>query len=148
LGLHGIASPHGSSAWGGPPCELLVAEDSPHLIEIARALAAHLSRPGHEVRVSTRPARAISRRRSSGRFSLLLGFARQIGKEPRDTLFALLTAASRTLASRPPRLHSYAPRRIAQTLTLGVVGEVKIEGGHLRRFRGIDAWDLGAVWRR
>lgn len=147
LGLHGIPPSSGNSAWGGKPAELLVDGNAPHLVQIAKAVAAHLTRPAHEVRVAARSGRELRRRRGA-RFSLMLDFVRPVGQAERDTLLALLTAADPTLAHRLPRLASYEPRRIAQTLPLGVVGELRIEGAHIPRVHALEGWELGAIWRR
>src|SRR6185312_9069327 len=51
--------------WGGPPCELLVRDDSPYLAEVARAVAAALTRASHEVTVRQVPAATFRQRRAS-----------------------------------------------------------------------------------
>ncbi len=148
LGLHGLPNVTGNPAWGGDPCELLVASDAPHLVGIARTVAGLLTRPGHEIRVAERSRRDLAQRLRRTRFSLMLDFVRPLGPSAEDALLSLLTAADPALARRPPRLAGLAPRRIAQTLSLGVVGELRIEGAHLPRTRGLPGWDLGEVWQK
>ncbi len=147
LGLHGLPSPRGSYGWGGAPADLLVRDDAPHLVEIARALAALLSRPGHEVRPAPRAWPALTRLRARRRFSLMLDFVRPIGPPGPATLAALLTAADPALARHPPRLTTFGPRSIARTLSLGIVGELRIAGAHIPGINGLARWNLGAVWR-
>ncbi len=147
LGLHGLTSPSGSYAWGGAPADLLVRDDAPHLVEIARALAALLSRPGHEVRPLPQGWAALKRRRAERRFALMLDFVRPIGPPGKTTLLSLLTAADAALARHPPRLSKFDPRDIARTLALGIVGELRIAGAHIPGVHGLERWNLGAVWR-
>jgi peptide/nickel transport system substrate-binding protein len=148
LGLHGLARASGGSRWGGKACELMVTENAPQLVEIARTLAALLSRPGHEVRLRARPRRELVRRRSQSQFALMLDFVRPLGADANATGLALLTAADPALARHPPQLVSPDPRRVAQTLQLGVVGELRIEGARIPQVRGLESWNLGAVWRK
>ncbi len=147
LGLHGLPAPSGSYGWGGAPADLLVRNDAPHLVEIARALAALLSRPGHEVRPAPEGWAVLQSRRTSRRFALMLDFVRPIGPPGRATLLALLTAADAALARHPPELTEFDPRAVARTLALGVVGELRIAGAHIPGVNGLGSWDLGAVWR-
>jgi len=148
LGLHGVPAPAGDPAWGGDPCDLLVANDAPHLAGIARTIAGLLTRPGHEIRAAERSRRNLEQRLQRSRFSLMLDFVRPLGPSSEDALLSLLTAADPALARRPPRLKGLAPRRVAQTLPLGVVGELRIEGAHMPRTQGLAGWDLGGVWQR
>jgi peptide/nickel transport system substrate-binding protein len=148
LGLHGLPNLPGDPAWGGKPCELLVASDAPHLVGIARTVAGVLTRPGHEIHVAERSRRDLAQRLHRSRFALMLEFVRPLGPSSKDALLSLLTAADPALARRPPRLAGTAPRRIAQTLPLGIVGELRIEGAHMPRTQGLANWNLGEIWQR
>jgi peptide/nickel transport system substrate-binding protein len=148
LGLHGLPAKSSGSRWGGPACELLVAADAPHLIEIARSVAAQLARPGHAVQHRPRPRRELSRRRARASFSLMLDFVRPIGPTAADSALALLTAGNPALLRQPPQLGTAELRRVAQTLQLGVVGELRIEGARIRPLQQLESWNLGAVWRK
>ncbi len=55
LGLGPLPSTGGDPSWTGPPADLLVDDASPHLVEVARAVAPVLSNPGHEVSVTPIP---------------------------------------------------------------------------------------------
>jgi peptide/nickel transport system substrate-binding protein len=146
LGLYGLPAPSGSPGWGGPPAELLVVDDAPHLLEIGRALAAILSQPGHELTLAPRPRREIEQRRATGQYALAVDFVRSIGPPGRTTMLSLLTAADPALAKRAPRLGSFDARQIARTLPLGVVGELRIAGAHTAEIRGLQDFNLGSVW--
>jgi peptide/nickel transport system substrate-binding protein len=148
LGLRSLGSGAGDPAWGGPPAELLVADDAPQLAIVARELAAILGRPGHEVSVTPRPRAEVGHKKTSGRYALLLGFARRIGPSAATNLHALLAAADPALARRPPKLTTSDARRIGETLPLGVVGELQISGAHIPAIRNLSSWDLGSVWRK
>jgi peptide/nickel transport system substrate-binding protein len=147
LGLHGVAGGSGNASWGGAPGELLVANNAPHLVEIARTIAAHLSAPGHEITVSPRTAIDLRRARSQGRFTLLLDLVRSVGPGTTDAVLALLTAADPRLALHPPALPGHDLRRVAQSLTLGVIGELRIEGARAPGISALDGWNLGETWR-
>jgi peptide/nickel transport system substrate-binding protein len=133
--------------WGGGDAELLSSSDVPQLVRAAETLATLLSAPGQ--RVTSRPvARAeFEARRASGRFSLLLDFVRSAGPPGRTTLLSLLAAASPELAARPPRMTSYEPSEIARTLPLGVVGALSVTGARIPELSGLEAWQLGSVFR-
>jgi peptide/nickel transport system substrate-binding protein len=146
LGLHGLPAPSGTPTWGGPPAELLVVDDAPHLIEIGRALAAILSQPGHELVFTPRPRREIEQRRATGQFALMADFVRSIGPPGRATLLSLLAASDPALAKRAPRLGSFDARQIARTLPLGVIGELRIAGAHTPEVRALQDFNLGSVW--
>lgn len=148
LGLSGLPRGSGDHAWGGAPGDLLVRDDAPHLVEVARALAALLSAPGHELTPLPRPSVELDARLRSRRYTLMLDFVRPIGPSARDTLLALLTASDPALARRPPRLASRGPREIARTLALGVVGELRIAGAHMPGITGLESWQLGALWMK
>jgi peptide/nickel transport system substrate-binding protein len=156
FGLGPLPAPTGVAEWGGKPCELLVADGSAYLEELARTLSSLFSRPGHEVTVKTAPSAELTRRRATGAFSLLLSIVRPLGGAGVGTLVSLAAAASPSsgleLMRRPPRLTSFAPRQLARTLRLGVLGELRIVGAHaadvhLARHPSGDGWDLGATYR-
>lgn len=158
LGLSGLPSGSGDASWGGPPVELLVDESSPHLVEIARAVAPILNRPGHEVSVGLVPRAELARRKDRGKMGLAVDFVRPVGPGPLNTLLSLATAdrpaRARELAKHPPKLSANAPARsLTSGLHVGVLGELRIAGAAvpdivLARALGVDGWDLGASFRR
>ncbi|MFZ5890151.1 MAG: ABC transporter substrate-binding protein [Myxococcota bacterium] len=136
-----------SEGWGGGPAECLVPDDAPQLRLAAQTLAAALSRPGHELNVVALSRGECARRRSSGDFALLVDFVRIMGQPGPMTQLSLLTAENPELAKRPPRITDFNPRVIARSLSLGVVGELWVEGAHAPAFRGLTGWQLGDAYR-
>ena len=135
------------AAWGGGAAELLVADDSPQLAEIADALAPLLAGAAHPV-VARRIARAeLVGRRNDGRYQLMLDFVRNVGPPGRATLLALLAATNPELAARPPQVTSYDPVDIARRYTLGIVGALRASGARHPDTRLLESWQLGAVYR-
>lgn len=137
--------------WGGPPCDLLVRDDAPYLVELARALAATLTRPDHEVRPRPIPASELATRRSGRRFALALDLARPLGSGPFGAFASLATADDPSLASeaikRPPRFGDVSPRTQTRTLRLGVVGEVRAVGARVADLvLPVRPAPLGAAW--
>ena len=146
----------GSAEWGGRPCELWVHEGSAFMGELGRTLSSVLSRPGHEVAVRAAPAVELARRRAAGTFSLMLGIVRPFSATSLGAHIALAAAidpkSARELLRRPPRLTSFDPRAVTRTLTLGVLGELRVVGAHaadvhLARDPSAEGWDLGASYR-
>jgi ABC-type transport system substrate-binding protein len=129
-----VGAPWDSSpaTWTGPPSDLLVREDAPWLVEVARALAVALSSAGHELRCVPVPAAEIAQRRSTRGFVLMLDVARPVGPGPAGALLGLATAddpgAAAGLARHPPR-GDIPPRSATRTMRLGVVGEIRLQGG-------------------
>jgi peptide/nickel transport system substrate-binding protein len=158
LGLGALPAASGDPAWGGPPADLLVDDASPHLIEIARAVAPILSRPGHEVTALPLARAEIARRRARGKATLAIEVVRAVGPTPLHTLFALATAEDgsrgRDLGRAPPRGTTVgAARQLTGDLRVGVLGELRIAGGAVAdivfaRAPGGEGWDLGASFRR
>ncbi|AKT37087.1 hypothetical protein [Chondromyces crocatus] len=157
LALGALPAARGDAAWGGPATELLVDETSPHLVEIAQAVAPVLSRPGHEVTAAPVSRTELARRRARGA-ALAIDLVRPAGSGALGALLALATAEDRArgvdLARHPPRLAAGTPARsLTTSLRVGVLGEIKVAGAHmpdlvLGRAAGDGGWDLGASYRR
>ena len=131
--------------WVGGPSSLLVSDDAPQAVELARALEPLLGSPGNEVRATPVSRSAWLEVRRSRRFSLLLDFVRAANTDSTESAQALLAAVDPALAKRPPRnLNSVLDA--TRTLRLGVVGEARIAGARAPAFQGLEAWQLGAVW--
>jgi peptide/nickel transport system substrate-binding protein len=135
------------ASWGGGAADLLVADESPALGEIADALAALLSQTAHPVRARRVPGADIAARRSDKRYSLMLDFVRNVGPPGIATELALRAAVDPGLAVRPPQLASYEPAEIARGLPLGVVGALRVAGARVADCRALETWQLGAVFR-
>jgi peptide/nickel transport system substrate-binding protein len=158
FGIGPLPPSSGDPAWGGPSAELLVDAASPHLIEIARAVAPILSRPGHEVTATPVTRAEIARRRARGKATLAIEVVRALGPSARETLLSLATAddpaRGRDLARATPKLAAVASaRQLTGTLRVGVLGEMRITGGVVpdvvfaRSLSG-EGWDLGATFRK
>lgn len=134
--------------WNGPRTELWVADDSPHLIQIADALAALLSHPDHELTVRRERASELAQRKASQQFGMLLDFVQAPEGSGPNAALALLSALPAAERRKPPRWADPDPRELARTLPLGVVGELRIAGAHAADVRGgLERWDLGNVYR-
>ena len=157
LGLGPLPPATGDPAWGGPPAELLVDEASPHLLEVARAVAPVLSTPGHEVTVTPVP-RDVLRRRLKGKPALAVDVVRPVGPHAQHTLMALATAEDagrgRDVARTPPHLSPGAgARTLTSLLRVGVLGDLRVAGGmmpelSLARSASGEGWDLGATFHK
>jgi peptide/nickel transport system substrate-binding protein len=121
--------------WGGPATPLLVRDDSPWLMELARALAAIISRQGHEVTAKPVPASEIAQKRGARAYGLMLDVARPAAPGALGALVGLSTAddpgASMDLMRRPPKLADSPVRTLTRTLHVGVVGDIRVQGGRV-----------------
>jgi peptide/nickel transport system substrate-binding protein len=140
----------GTARWTGPPSELLVRDDSPWLVEVARSLAATFSSPSHEVNARPSPATEIAQRRTIRSFTLMLDVARPAGPGPLGVLIGLATAddavTAASLTRHPPR-GDVAPRTATRTMRIGVVGEIRLEGGRAPEVvLPLSPWGRGVDW--
>lgn len=121
--------------WGGPPVSLLVREDSRWMVAVANAVAATITRPGHEVTVKTVPGAELASRRASRMFGLALDVVRSIAPGGLSAMIALATADNPTRAQEigqhPPKLGDVAARTVTRTMKVGVVGEIRVGGGRV-----------------
>ena len=134
LGL-GTWSNDKDEGWGGAPCELVVRDDSPWLVELARAVAATLSRPGHEVVAKPISAADFSSKRGSRAYALAIDVARALAPGALGALAGLSTSSDPTSAAdairHPPRLGDVSARTLPRTLRVGILGEVRAQGGRV-----------------
>ena len=144
FGVRALSSA-GSGHWGGGPSALLVPDDAPHAIELARALEPLLSSPGNEVHVAPTSRAAWLEARHSRHFALLLDFVRSASSDPTQATQAILSAVDPALAKHPPRSSS-SLSDLTRTLPLGIVGEVRVSGSRMPSFEGLETWQLGNVW--
>jgi peptide/nickel transport system substrate-binding protein len=148
LGLEEL-SPIAASAiaWGGGNTQLLVADDAPQLVLIARSLAALLQRPGHDIAVEPLPRTELVRHRDTRDFALLVDFVRGLGPGRKRVEETFLLAENPELAKRPSGRFGSDPRAVCRTLGLGVIGELWVEGAHDAAFQRLSGWQLGNVFR-
>ncbi|HEY4013258.1 MAG TPA: hypothetical protein VGM06_07960 [Polyangiaceae bacterium] len=140
----------GAAQWTGAPCELLVRDDAPWLVEVARGLAASLSSPSHEISVRPIPSGDVVQRRASRAYALLLDVARPAGPGGLGALVGLATAddpsTAAALVRHPPR-GDLSPRTATRTMRLGVVGEVRLQGGRAGDVMlPTSRWGRGVDW--
>jgi hypothetical protein len=131
--------------WGGGPVPLLVCEDAPHAVELARALEPLLGSSGNEIRATPVARTTWLEARRSRRYALLLDFVRAANGDATQSAQALLAAVDPALARRPPKNLS-SVLDATRTLALGIVGDVRVAGAHSPEFEGLGAWQLGSVW--
>lgn len=145
-----------SAGWGGGPCDLIVRNDAPYLVEVARAVAAMLSRPSHEVKLVEVSPADFATRRASRAFALAVDAARPLAPGGFGALVGLATADDPAVAAdlvrHPPKLAAASARAWARTMRLGVVGEIRVQGGRAADVNVALAapgfgWDLGASTR-
>jgi peptide/nickel transport system substrate-binding protein len=122
----------GPGRWTGARCDLLVRDDAPWLVEVARSVAAGLSAPSHEVTHLPLPAPEITQRRATRAFALLLDVVCPAGPGDPGTWLGVATAddpaGALALARHPPR-GAASPRAVTRTMHLGIVGELRLQGG-------------------
>jgi peptide/nickel transport system substrate-binding protein len=128
----GPSWPQGAARWTGPPCDLLARDDAPWLAEVARAMAAAMSTPSHEVTPRLAPASEVAARRISRSFTLMLDATRPAGPGDLGALLGLAgaddAATSMRLARHPPRGVA-ATRAVTRTMRVGVLAEIRLQGG-------------------
>ena len=146
FGLRALPHADAGVRWGGGPSSLLVPDDCPQLLELARALEPLLSAPGNEIRtVPTPRANFVDARRTS-KYGLMLDFVRAASSDAIDAARAMLASVDTALAKHPPR-SPLALSEVARTLPLGVLGELRVAGARAPEFSGLETWQLGNVWR-
>jgi peptide/nickel transport system substrate-binding protein len=146
LGVRGLpAQPSGSPAWGGPTTTIAVLANAPQLGAIARALAATLSTPGHELSVVEKTAEELATLQNGRQFGLIIDQVRAPTALGRDVELALRTAASPEAAKRAPKTATLAPRELGRQLPLGVIGELSVWGTRRAPFVNLETWQLGGV---
>lgn len=146
LGLRALpAQANGAASWGGAPTSIAVSSSAPQLVAVARALAAALSTPGHELVVAEKTSEELAALQATRQFGLIVDCVRAPGPSPRELTLALRSAASPEAAKRAPRGADFPPRELGRQLPLGVIGELAVWGARRRAFEGLETWQLGAV---
>jgi peptide/nickel transport system substrate-binding protein len=124
----------GSPDWEGPPCDLLVRDDAPWLMDLAKLVAPLMSAKS---KVTPAPVAAaeFAQRRASRAFAFALDIARPVTHGGLGTLIGLATAddpaTAASLARHPPRGGDLSPRTVTRTMRIGVVAEVRVQGGRV-----------------
>lgn len=141
--------------WGGPACEIIVRSDSPWLVEVARAVAAMLGRPGHEVKVATLAPSDFLSRRASRTYALAVDVTRPLAPGTLGALAGLASADDMTVAAelvrKPPRVGEVPARTLTRSMRVGLIGEVRAQGGRVAELALPQlpsfGWDLGLATR-
>ncbi len=142
--------------WGGPPSSLHVRDDAPWLVELAKAIAATISRPSHEITARPIPSAELAQRRAARNYTLALDVVRPIAPGSFAAMVAFATADSAgratELVQRPPKLGEIPARTLTRTLRCGVVGEIRVQGGRAAEVQLVASslgpgFDLGATTR-
>jgi peptide/nickel transport system substrate-binding protein len=126
-----------AQGWGGTPSTIIVRDDAPWLVELAKSIAALLSRPSHELVAKPVSAQELAQRRASRNFPLAVDVARPLGPGTLGALCALATAdnpgSADDVMKHPPRLpwDAVPVRTLTRAMRLGVVGEVRVQGGRV-----------------
>jgi peptide/nickel transport system substrate-binding protein len=120
--------------WGGNPTNLFYREDSAWLAELAAVIAATLSRPGHEVTAKGAPESDLRTLKASRGYALMLDTVRPLSASPLGTWAGLgssddVASFAQALAKPPKFAADVSPRLLTRTFRLGIVGEVRIQGG-------------------
>jgi peptide/nickel transport system substrate-binding protein len=133
-----------------------VRDDAPWLGELAKAIAATISRPSHEVTAKPIPASELASRRAARNYTLALDVVRPVAPGSFGAMVALATADNAGRASElmqhPPKLGEIPARTMTRTMRCGVVGEIRVQGGRapdvqLAASSAGSGFDLGASTR-
>ncbi len=139
----------GAERWQGPPCELIVVDDCPWLIETAKTLSALVGTPGHEVTTKPVSPQEFAMRRKSRQFVLALDVARSFAATSFGAYAALAAASdpsnAATMSKRPP-LGVRDARSHGRQFRVGVVGEVRAEFGRTGNLRIEAEKPSGVAW--
>ncbi|HEX7665468.1 MAG TPA: ABC transporter substrate-binding protein [Polyangiaceae bacterium] len=135
--------------WSGPPVDLLVVNDAPWLVELARAVAASISRPGHEVTPRPLPPAEFATRKKARSFALAIDLARSLGPGALAAMTAIASADPSTtateLAKHPPKVAEANARSLTRLFRAGVLGEIRVQGGRIADLT-LPAGRFGVDW--
>jgi peptide/nickel transport system substrate-binding protein len=125
----------GVQSWSGSPIDLLVADDAPWLVELARAVAATISQPSHEVTVRPISAADFASKRRSRNFALAVDVTRSFAPGAFPAMVSLASSdpssSAAELVRHPPKIAEVSARALTRTLRVGVLGEARIQGGRM-----------------
>jgi peptide/nickel transport system substrate-binding protein len=124
-----------AQGWGGPTATIIVRDDSPWLVELARTVAAILTRTGHDVVAKPVAAAELAQRKATRNFPLAIDVVRPLAHGTLGALASLATAdnpgAAEDVVKHPPKLGEVPVRTLGRTLRTGVIGEVRVQGGRV-----------------
>jgi peptide/nickel transport system substrate-binding protein len=148
FGVHALPGAGDPSRFGGSDTPLLVADDTPELVEIARALEPLLGQGGPRTPATPTARSALAEARRTRRFGFMLDFVTRASSDPVLAPLTLLASVDPALAAHPPLSAPASLRDLTRSLPLGVLGELTLSGARLAEYEGLPGWQLGAVWKR
>jgi peptide/nickel transport system substrate-binding protein len=143
--------------WGGPPCDLLVRDDSPWLVALAEKIASQLTAAGHEVTHKPVAPAEFGRRRASRAYALAIDVARRFRPGTAGAAAGLATSDDLGRAVEavryPPAGKDLSPRVLTRNMRVGVLGPIEAKGYRIKELvvpRSLDGIgiDFGAMQRR
>lgn len=149
FGLQSAATSATPEPYSGAPCSLVVRQDAPYLVELAKALAALLGGAANSISVLGVSPQELTELKRSRQFGFLLDQVRSLGPTPHDHQLSLLTEAG--LPYKPPRLPPSVrvedvPAAVCPTLSLAVVGSLHLIWATLPRFE-LAGGNLANAWQ-
>ncbi len=138
--------------YAGPSCTLLARDDCPYLLELGRSLSQLLSSSGHPITLESSSAADLHKRKRSGDFCFLLDVVRHAGSSVRARQLSLLHEANPQFARRAPKLapgltEAEMVERTTASLSLAVVGQLRVVVARPPDVRRVEGWELGNVFR-
>jgi peptide/nickel transport system substrate-binding protein len=128
-------TPSPSGGWGGPPSSIVVRADCAWLVELAKAVAAALSRPDHEVVVEPTSSASLAALCGNGAYALAMDVVRPFERTPLGASVALASADDPVRGLdfvRHPTLGTLpSPRGMGRLLHLGVASDIRFAGGKM-----------------
>ena len=119
--------------WGGPPTSLHVRDDAPWLVELAKAIAATISRPSHEVTAKPVPRAEICAAAHVAQPHAALDVVRPVAPGSFAAMIALATADNALRASElvqhPPKLGEVPAAHDDPHDALRRGREIRVQGG-------------------
>jgi peptide/nickel transport system substrate-binding protein len=135
LGNVGEWTPMPSDGWGGAPSSILVRADCAWLVELAKAVAAALSRPDHEVVAEPTSAASLASVCGTGAYALAMDVVRPFDRTLLGASVALSSADDPVRGLdwvRHPPLGTFpSPRAMGRLLHLGVASDIRLAGGKM-----------------
>ena len=150
LGVGAAWASDGNAKWGGVATAILARDDSPWLIELARAVAGALTTTQAEVTIKPVSSSEIDQRRASRGFALMVDAVVPFAHDTAGEFVALAssedTHRAADIARRPPR-GEVSTRVLARSLRVGVLGDVRASGGRVPDLRiDVSPRNAGIDW--
>jgi peptide/nickel transport system substrate-binding protein len=137
--------------YDGPSVDLLTRSDAPHLLELGQTLAQLLA-PAGNLRPHAEEPETLRKLLDSGDFDFALELVRSLGPTRTQQHLALLSAADRSLALKPPALPASAQGlnlalHATRATRTGIVGTFRVVAARTPEYAALENWDLPQVYR-